>query len=59
MNKPMTEQPVIRCRHLAKIYTEGPAAVEVLKDINLDVAAGVLFLVIYGGYQFFWGPKKN
>ena len=46
MNKPMTEQPVIRCRHLAKIYTEGPAAVEVLKDINLDVAAGERLAIV-------------
>jgi lipoprotein-releasing system ATP-binding protein len=46
MNKPMTEQAVIRCRHLAKIYTEGPATVEVLKDINLDVAAGERLAIV-------------
>jgi lipoprotein-releasing system ATP-binding protein len=42
----MTEQAVIRCRHLAKIYTEGPATVEVLKDINLDVAAGERLAIV-------------
>ena len=46
MNKPNTEQAVIRCRHLAKIYTEGPATVEVLKDINLDVAAGERLAIV-------------
>jgi len=46
MNKPLTEQPVIHCRHLAKIYTEGPATVEVLKDINLDVAAGERLAIV-------------
>jgi len=46
MNKPMTEQGVIHCRHLAKIYTEGPAMVEVLKDINLDVAAGERLAIV-------------
>jgi len=42
----MTEQGVIHCRHLAKIYTEGPAMVEVLKDINLDVAAGERLAIV-------------
>ena len=46
MNKPIQAGVVIRCRHLAKIYTEGPAAVEVLKDINLDVAAGERLAVV-------------
>jgi len=44
-NTPQTDA-VIRCRHLAKVYTEGPAAVEVLKDINLDVAAGERLAIV-------------
>ena len=46
MNRPMNGQSVIRCRHLAKTYTEGPAAVEVLKDIDLDVAAGQRLAIV-------------
>ena len=42
----MNEQAVIRCAHLAKIYTEGPAAVEVLSDVNLEVAAGERLAII-------------
>lgn len=37
---------VIRCQHLAKTYTEGPAAVEVLKDINLDVVPGERLAIV-------------
>jgi lipoprotein-releasing system ATP-binding protein len=36
----------IRCRHLAKTYTEGPAAVEVLIDINLEVAPGERLAIV-------------
>jgi lipoprotein-releasing system ATP-binding protein len=36
----MNTVPVIRCRNLAKRFEEGPAAVEVLKGANLEVAAG-------------------
>lgn len=46
MNKALEEHAVIRCRHLAKVYTEGPAAVEVLKDINLEVAAGERLAIV-------------
>jgi lipoprotein-releasing system ATP-binding protein len=46
MNKPMQGHAVVSCRHLAKIYTEGPAAVEVLKDVNLEVAAGERLAIV-------------
>lgn len=39
-------QAVIRCRHLAKTYTEGPAAVDVLADINLDVLQGERLAIV-------------
>jgi lipoprotein-releasing system ATP-binding protein len=43
----MNERPVtLRCRHLAKTYTEGPAAVEVLIDINLEVAQGERLAIV-------------
>ena len=42
----MSEQAVISCRHLAKTYTEGPAAVDVLTDINLEVAAGERLAIV-------------
>ena len=42
----MNKQPVISCRHLAKTYTEGPAAVEVLTDINLEVAPGERLAIV-------------
>lgn len=31
---------MLECRHLSKVYTQGPAQVEVLKDLNLRVYAG-------------------
>ncbi|MEK7323546.1 MAG: ATP-binding cassette domain-containing protein, partial [Pseudomonadota bacterium] len=37
---------VIRCQHLAKIYTEGPAAVEVLADVSLEVMPGERLAII-------------
>lgn len=46
MSKAMQKHAVISCRHLAKIYTEGPAAVEVLRDINLEVAAGERLAIV-------------
>ena len=46
MNNPQAEQGVIRCRHLAKTYTEGPSAVEVLRDIDLEVAAGERLAIV-------------
>ncbi len=36
----MSEGAILRCERLAKTYTEGPVAVEVLADITLAVAAG-------------------
>lgn len=33
-------QPVIKCQNLAKTYDEGPARVEVLRDIELDICPG-------------------
>ena len=41
-----TRDTVIRCRHLTKVYTEGPAVVEVLKDVNLDVAPGERLAIV-------------
>ena len=46
MNNPLAENGVIRCRHLAKTYTEGPSAVEVLRDIDLEVAAGERLAIV-------------
>jgi lipoprotein-releasing system ATP-binding protein len=46
MNDPMPGQPVLNCRHLAKTYTEGPTAVEVLKDVNLDVVPGERLAIV-------------
>ena len=34
----MSDTPVVECRNLAKTYTEGPAAVEVLSNVNLAIA---------------------
>ncbi len=42
----MSKQAVIRCAGLAKTYTEGPAAVEVLSDVNLEVAPGERLAII-------------
>ncbi len=39
-------EAVIRCRHLAKIYTEGPAVVEVLAEVSLEVAPGERVAII-------------
>ncbi|MCP4409317.1 MAG: lipoprotein-releasing ABC transporter ATP-binding protein LolD [Gammaproteobacteria bacterium] len=36
---PESQAPVIDCRHLAKTYTEGSLAVEVLTDVSLRVEA--------------------
>ena len=36
----MNTVPVIRCRDLCKRFEEGPAAVEVLKGANLEIAPG-------------------
>jgi lipoprotein-releasing system ATP-binding protein len=46
MNRPINGQAVIRCRHLAKTYTEGPAVVDVLRDIDLAVAAGERLAIV-------------
>jgi len=35
-----TGEPVLECRHLRKVYAEGPRQVEVLVDINLQVVPG-------------------
>jgi len=37
---------VISCRHLSKIYTQGPQQVEVLSDINLDVMPGERIAIV-------------
>lgn len=40
------DQPVIECRHLGKVYTEGPQRVEVLVDVNLQVREGERIAVV-------------
>lgn len=42
----MSSTPVLKCSHLAKTYTEGPAAVEVLGDVNLEIAPGERVAII-------------
>ena len=42
----MSDTPVVSCRHLAKTYTEGPATVEVLLDVNLAIAHGERVAII-------------
>jgi len=39
-------QIVIRCQGLAKTYTEGPAVVEVLSSINLEVSHGERLAIV-------------
>ena len=41
-----SRSPVVKCRHIAKTYTEGPAAVEVLSDVNLEIAPGERVAII-------------
>jgi len=41
-----TASPVISCRHLRKVYTQGPQKVEVLTDINLDVQPGECVAIV-------------
>lgn len=41
-----TASPVISCRHLSKVYTQGPQRVEVLTDINLDVQPGECVAIV-------------
>ena len=36
----MNDVPAIECRGLRKQFAEGPAVLEVLKDINLVIGAG-------------------
>ena len=38
--------PVLECVHLKKVYTEGPRAVEVLTDINLQVFPGERIAIV-------------
>lgn len=42
----MQKDAVISCRHLSKIYTQGPQQVEVLSDINLDVMPGERIAIV-------------
>jgi len=41
-----TKEPVLLCRHLQKIYTEGPRQVEVLRDVNLQVFPGERLAIV-------------
>ncbi|MEX0740556.1 MAG: lipoprotein-releasing ABC transporter ATP-binding protein LolD [Pseudohongiella sp.] len=41
-----TQDAVISCRHLSKIYTQGPQQVEVLSDINLEVMPGERIAIV-------------
>jgi lipoprotein-releasing system ATP-binding protein len=40
------DSPVISCRHLKKSYTQGPQQVDVLLDINLEIAAGECVAIV-------------
>ena len=42
----MSDKQVLECRDLYRIFTEGPADVEVLKGINFSVAAGEQVAII-------------
>ena len=42
----MSDKQVLECRDLHRIFTEGPADVEVLKGINFSVAAGEQVAII-------------
>lgn len=37
---------VLQCEHLCKVFSEGPARVEVLKDVNLTINAGERVAII-------------
>lgn len=39
-------EPVLQCRHLRKVYSEGPGQVEVLTDINLTVFPGERIAIV-------------
>ena len=41
-----TAEPVIQCRHLKKVYTEGPRQVEVLADVSLQVFPGERLAIV-------------
>jgi lipoprotein-releasing system ATP-binding protein len=36
----MSEQPILRCQDLSRTFVDGPARVEVLRQVDLEVAAG-------------------
>ncbi|MEZ5491883.1 MAG: lipoprotein-releasing ABC transporter ATP-binding protein LolD [Gammaproteobacteria bacterium] len=38
--------PVLQCRHLKKIYSEGPGQVQVLSDVNLTVYPGERLAIV-------------
>ena len=46
MSEAMTESFVLSCRGLKKVYRQGPAAVEVLKGVDLDVARGEIIAIV-------------
>jgi len=46
MSSAAADQPVIECRHLGKIYTQGPQRVEVLTDVNLKVMPGERIAIV-------------
>lgn len=35
-----SQQPVLACEHLRKVYSQGPQEVQVLNDVNLSIARG-------------------
>lgn len=41
-----TQQAVVACQHLAKVYVEGPEPVTVLQDVSLSVAAGEQIAIV-------------
>lgn len=46
MNSPHDSDPVLMCEGLTKVFTQGPAEVEVLKDISLSISKGEQVAII-------------
>jgi lipoprotein-releasing system ATP-binding protein len=46
MSDPAAAAPVLACRGLAKTYVSGPAPIEVLHGVSLDVAAGERIAIV-------------
>jgi len=46
VNKDKTLELVLECRHLSKVYTQGPQDVRVLEDVNLQVHSGERIAIV-------------